>query len=444
MYATACNGCARRGLIALGAVVAIVVGAAGDAAGQSAPAATLRPADLPDERDTWPNAKSWRNSDPWLVAHHDELRSMHPRVLVLNFANDVGAEQVARHAAAFVAATAESTRYRGFADAAAPAFLQYEVVRYVDLRDTDGPTVGQRVNSTRFPRKQAREPGEPLLDYAALYTDAFARHYGFVDPRQPSRYLNLHELIENGFVHELWFYAIHGEDGWPGTETCAWSQAYDAQLRPRPGQHLPTGNGHDRTMPWSGRTFRIAFLNPHRGVGCALENYGHTLEHLATSGAIPYFQRYFGEFAELQLDERFDVPFAELYRTNASDKDAVQYPDAMTMSVKIKDEVYRIENYIAYGGNVHFPPGARHHYDLDSPVTVRSSIENYRRPAAGADHAARGRPWSAAAFARYRDVAPDCMGRWLVYWRQAMPGLENDAVDDGGRPMKNWHVFLYY
>ena len=26
-----------------------------------------------------------------------------------------------------------------------------------------------------------------------------------------------------------------------------------------------------------------------------------------------------------------------------------------------------------------FPPAARHHYDLDSPFTVLSTIENYRR-----------------------------------------------------------------
>jgi hypothetical protein len=44
----------------------------------------------------------------------------------------------------------------------------------------------------------------------------------------------------------------------------------------------------------------------------------------------------------------------------------------------------------------------------------------------------------------YRELAPDCMGRWVVYWRQNMPGLDNTALDDDGRPMKNWWPFLFY
>ena len=54
------------------------------------------------------------------------------------------------------------------------------------------------------------------------------------------------------------------------------------------------------------------------------------------------------------------------------------------------------------------------------------------------------RPWSNAAFAKYRDLAPDCTGAWLVYWRQNFPGLDNKQKDDTGRPMKNWWPFLFY
>ena len=45
---------------------------------------------------------------------------------------------------------------------------------------------------------------------------------------------------------------------------------------------------------------------------------------------------------------------------------------------------------------------------------------------------------------RYRDLAPDCMGRWVVYWRQNMPGFANLAYDDTGAAMKNWWPFLFY
>ena len=47
-------------------------------------------------------------------------------------------------------------------------------------------------------------------------------------------------------------------------------------------------------------------------------------------------------------------------------------------------------------------------------------------------------------FARYKDVAPDCQGQWMVFWRQCMPGLDNKCVDDEGKPMKNWWPFLFY
>ena len=44
----------------------------------------------------------------------------------------------------------------------------------------------------------------------------------------------------------------------------------------------------------------------------------------------------------------------------------------------------------------------------------------------------------------YREMAPDCMGAWLIYWRQNMPGLDNKQKDDEGKPMKNWWPFLFY
>lgn len=53
-------------------------------------------------------------------------------------------------------------------------------------------------------------------------------------------------------------------------------------------------------------------------------------------------------------------------------------------------------------------------------------------------------PFTVQAFERYSDLAPDCTGPWLVYWRQNMPGLDNLARDNSGQPMKNWWPFLFY
>ena len=93
---------------------------------------------------------------------------------------------------------------------------------------------------------------------------------------------------------------------------------------------------------------------------------------------------------------------------------------------------------MAAGGNVHFMPNGRFDYDLDNPAPVLSTIETWRQPEQEA------RPWTPAVLERYRELAPDCMGRWVVYWRQNMPGLDNTALDDDGRPMKNWWPFLFY
>ena len=42
----------------------------------------------------WPNRVSHANSDPWLVSNHNKIRSMHPRVLLINFSNEQSAEQL--------------------------------------------------------------------------------------------------------------------------------------------------------------------------------------------------------------------------------------------------------------------------------------------------------------------------------------------------------------
>jgi hypothetical protein len=113
------------------------------------------------------------------------------------------------------------------------------------------------------------------------------------------------------------------------------------------------------------------------------------------------------------------------------------------MVVKIKDQTYTIKDYIAYGGNVHFPPGARHHYDLNSKYRVLSTIETYRMYP-GKDRREHAKPFDRKRFTQYKPIAPDCMGAWMVYWRQCMPGLDNRSLDDNGQPMKNWWPFLFY
>jgi len=397
-------------------------------------------AELGADATIWPNKFSSRNSDAWLVANHDRIRKMEPRVLVLNFANDVDMAGVQSRTEKLIKALAEATRYHGYENAKAPAFLEYQVVKYVDMRDHPIPADRAHSSSSLFP-KNPNGPKDFNCDYSAFYSDDFARRYGLADPKDKSRFLNLHELINAGVVHELWFYAIHSEEGWPAFEVIELKQYYDENCRAIADRHGAAGNGHSESFPWSGRSFRMAFFNPHRGIGCAMENFGHGLEGMANHNSIAYYKKYFDEFGELDIDKRFKLPFRSLYAIGGKDK--VEYPGPTIMKITRQGKTHTVDPYVAMGGNVHFPPGGREHYDLSSPFTVKSTIENYRRRN-GPEGKDLVLDFDKSKFGRYADFAPDCMGSWMVFWRQCMPGPENKSLDDRGRPMKNWWVFLFY
>jgi hypothetical protein len=97
-----------------------------------------------------------------------------------------------------------------------------------------------------------------------------------------------------------------------------------------------------------------------------------------------------------------------------------------------------IDPYDPVCGNVHFAPNGRQHYDLDSPSRVRTSCAHFRDGSGLTD------VFTTADFAPYENIASDCDGPFLVWWRQNMPGLNNNAKDDQGNPMLNWWPFLFY
>src|SRR3954447_9556266 len=86
----------------------------------------------------WPNAESAANSDPWLVANHDRIRLLQPRVLAINFVHGLGEPEARRKLQALCAALRESSRCQGFRDPEAPVFLDYRIVEIVDLTEPRG------------------------------------------------------------------------------------------------------------------------------------------------------------------------------------------------------------------------------------------------------------------------------------------------------------------
>lgn len=390
--------------------------------------------DDPDDPAVWPNRTSRANSDPWLATNHDGLKAMRPRVLVINFSNLHPKEYLERMTARLIAALAEGSRYHGYADPKAPAFLNYRLFKFVDLRDNaDTP------NSARLPLK--KPPARFNVDYKAFFNDEFAKAYGVPHPTEPNRFLKLGELLDGGYVHEVWFFAEH-VPGVSPYESVERKPVYDEKFARQGDKQVQAGNGGDPEMPWTGRSVRIGFINASRGIGCFLESLSHSMEGTSNSKAIPYFTRYFAEYAGLDLDRRHGLPFASFYACDYSAK-PIRFPKPDQLVVTHRGKDYTVNDYTAAGGNAHFPPNGRWHYDLDNDQPVRSTIEDWRI-GSGPGGADLAKPWTNAAFRNYRDLAPDCMGPWLVYWRQNMPGLDNKSKDAAGRPMKNWWPFLFY
>jgi len=205
---------------------------------------------------------------------------------------------------------------------------------------------------------------------------------------------------------------------------------------------VQAGNGGDPEQLWTGRSLRIGFINPSRGIGCFLENLGHGVEGTANSNAVPYFSRHFKDFAGMNLNQRFPrFPWVSFYALSPVDR--IEYPDARTALVMCGGERIVLDDYVAHGGNVHFPPNARSHYDQQNTQGVLSTIEDWRI-GSGPGRRDVAKPWNNEAFAVYRNLAPDCVGQWLVYWRQNFPGLDNRQKDERGQPMRNWWPFLFY
>jgi len=393
------------------------------------------PVDDPADPTFWPNQTSRANSDPWLAANHDHLHVMRPRLLVLNFSNRASMETVERMTDDLIKALAGSSRYHGYQDSKAPAFLQYQVFKILDMRD--GST---NLNSHFVPLK----PGvtnDFNVDYSAFFSADFATRIGVKDPHNSNRFLRLDELVAGGYVHEVLFFG-EGDPAVRAFEVVELKPQYDESFRRVDDKFVQAGNGGDPDQPWTGRSVRLGFVNASRGIGCYLESLSHGIEGMANSGAIPYFTRYFKEFAGLEMKREWNVPFESYYELPYGET-VVAYPDSRTAQVQFKGRTITLTNYYARGGNVHWPPNGRKHYDLRNTNAVLSTIEDWRS-GSGADGKDPAKPWSNAAIAPYRTLAPDCMGPWLVYWRQNFPGRDNRQKDDAGNPMKNWWPFLFY
>jgi hypothetical protein len=387
----------------------------------------------------WPNAVSFANSDPWIARHHDEIRVMRPRVLALNFVNAKTNDQMIADLEKIIDGIREGSRNHGFADPAAPPFLEYEIAYAIDLRDATPPPGWPYRNSTLYPRE---DPVEEYwgFDYERLFSDEFAGYYGF----------DLCDAVDQGLVHEVWVYGDADVPDVGAAEVLEMKPRYDYQGNRLPGEmDWCAGNGcfdvedRDGIPARCTRSLRIGWVNNTRGPGCFIHSLGHGFESTGRSDGMPYLLRHFPHFADFDLDARFGLPFSSWYQCGIAD--CLTWLDETTVQYDTGNagEQGTITNYVPTCGNVHLAPNSRQHYDDQSPYVVESTCRHYGL-GDGPGEADAAEEFSTSDFAVYNDLAPDCGGGWQVWWRQAFPGLDNSARDADGLRMKNWWPFLFY
>src|SRR5262249_40050875 len=157
----------------------------------------------------WPNPDSKTNSDDWIRLHHNEIKQMKPRVLVLNFVNGLTTAEAQQRVEAVIAAIREASRYQGYKRADAPPFLDYHIAKLVNLTDDAPLPESDRMegNSSPYPRVPNWKEGNNFR-YAALFTDDFAQHLKMTEPDKPNQPLTLDQLVQKGMVNEVWFLAL--------------------------------------------------------------------------------------------------------------------------------------------------------------------------------------------------------------------------------------------
>jgi hypothetical protein len=415
----------------------------------------------------WPNQFSKAASDPWLAVHHDEIQTVKPNVLVVDFVNVSNPTQDQALINQLFAAYREASRMQGFKNPSQASQLQYQLAKFVDLRDGVGgrppPPPGYPYqNSTLYPTSAAlggREPGA-LVDYAAFYGQTFAALYGYPDPAQPGRFLTLCELADRGIVHELWVVGSGDVPDAGMAEVLESKQRYSTFGSKLAGTfNRCAGNGCFRAeVPVCGRSLRIGLVNYNRGPGCYLESLGHGMESAMGQDIFPPVQKWFVPFAGFDLDTRWNLPFTSLYAVDcATPGSCLTYPSTTSIRIDFFGSIFTRNPWDAICGNVHLAPNAHAQYDLCGGAfnpdgscnlaqssVVSTSCTGYGRHggAGGAD--LKQNVSSSAWMTPYGALAGDCQGAFLVWWHQNMPMFGSGQTFASGEKMKSVWPYLYY
>lgn len=399
----------------------------------------------------WPNAQSFANSDPWLVDHHDEITEMHPRALILDFANGRSTPDVMARWNRMSQAMSAGSTYHGYSDPSAKPFIIHEVLKVVDLKDNPVPANWTAPNSTKMPRKNGG------IDFAQLYGQAFADLYGIPDPQDPSHNMTLCELMKKGFVHEL--FIVFNKTGSDANvpEIIEYKQKYDDNDRPLADQFDPyAGNGafDPADLPEAracGRSLRVDFVEMTGTLGGSLHVLSHNFEHL--DSALPIFKKFFFPLFNRDFDARFHTPFQDWYglSVNGGGANFLVYNGQNSVSwacpagSSCAGQTGTMAPFDEGCGNCHYAPNSRNSYDMTNTDVVLTRCEHY-----GLQDGPGGKdiqtPYSAATIQAYAQKygADGNGGGWQVYLFQSFPGVRTKAKTPDGKHIKNFWPYLYY
>jgi hypothetical protein len=359
---------------------------------------------------------------------------MRPRVLVLDVQR-VG-QPIATVTQRIIDAIATGSKYHGYSNAAAPAFLQYEIAKIVDLRDP----------AAAYP---SFWPPGPNFDVGELFTAAFAARFGFQDPAQPGRHLTLCELFESGVIHELWIAAEAGVRA--VYENQSRMQRYNANLDKIAGSFQECTNGcyNDPQNRVNCRvSVRMQEVNKGRGPGCFTHAAGHAMENMPD--AIPYLRTNANRFFYFGMRQRYGLPYDRLYDFDCFLGQPVanrkcSFPSPTTLQYNASSgQSFTFPGFGQGCGDVHHKPNiygtgvlaahACEHYGMRDGANGQDQTTLYSQAGSLADQ----------KMAEYERQFPDCDGGWQAYMRQSMPGYGNQAFAEDGTRMKNWWPFLFY
>jgi hypothetical protein len=416
----------------------------------------------------WPIGIHTANSDPWLVAHNQVITSMNPAVLVLNFDNGASSDDTLSAAKTLRDALATGSTYHDYQGGDATLFMTYQILPIVDLTNNNpsnppAPSGWSNPSSSLLPTTSTGE-----FDPTQLFSPGFA-DFGFTDPSSsPPRPLSLCELFEKGIVNEVWIQ--DGESdvaGGPQRRAPLYlerKQEYYENDSKIAGEFDQCVGGGTTVSCLSnitcGVTVRIAHLDPlvslgGAGVGCDLEIRGWGIEGMWAD--VPALEPDAAAFLNQDFDTRFGVNFngwPEICdpKSAAAGVTCVTYTtttaDGSTQTsasgVYSDSTPWTIDPFLQGCGSSQFPPNATLRGDFENTTSrVESRCEHFGlRDALGGGDTYQIYP--ASTVVMQDPTYTGCGGGWQIYWRQSMPGYQNQATASDGTPMKNWWPVLFY